>query len=321
MFSRAKGANEHVLQYLQAHPSLSRRFDVIHAHAAVPGKVALEHAGRDGAPVLMTMHGWGTSKSPDQARTDIEVLRSVELVVVPNESSALLLRRFGLDSGRLRIIRYGLPTDLAGSSDRSLAAARAAIGSLDGRAVVCCVGTIGERKNQQLLVAALALLPVDTRPLCVFVGDGDSEALVRLARDRGVDAWVRCVGYQDEPRAFMRLSDWMVLPSRSEGLPLAVLEAFAEAVPSLVSDIAELRELVQDGQNGLLFESDSADALARRLATALTMPEAARTAIQAAARRDYEQRHRFGDMVGAYFAAYALLGGVPDSSAPPSCAA
>jgi glycosyltransferase involved in cell wall biosynthesis len=155
----------------------------------------------------------------------------------------------------------------------------------------------------------------------VFVGDGESGALVRFARDHGVDAWVRCVGYQDDPRAFMRLSDWMVLPSRSEGLPLAVLEAFAEGVPTLASEIPELRELVHDGQNGLLFDGDSADALARRLATALTMPDADRTSILSSARRDYQQRYQFGRMVAAYLDAYAWLAGSLDASASPSCAA
>jgi hypothetical protein len=49
----------------------------------------------------------------------------------------------------------------------------------------------------------------------------------------------RCVGYKVDSRRYLRSADWLVLTSRAEGMPLSVLEAFAERVPVIATDIPE----------------------------------------------------------------------------------
>ena len=59
--------------------------------------------------------------------------------------------------------------------------------------------------------------------------------------------------------------DALVLPSRSEGFPLIMLESFREKVAFFGSNIANIMSIVKDGYNGYLFETENADDLAKRL--------------------------------------------------------
>ena len=124
----------------------------------------------------------------------------------------------------------------------------------NGGLVFCCVGTIGARKNQRILVDALRLLEDRDRVKCVFVGDGDAEGLWAHALAAGVEDAVRIAGYRDDTRPFLQAADALVLPSLSEGQPLSILEAWRDGLPVIVSDIPELAELVDDGVTGFLFE-------------------------------------------------------------------
>ena len=310
LFVRDSGSNAAVLALLRTEVSLNGTFDIVHAHAAVPSRIGLAMAAEHRhPPVLQTMHGWGLAKSPDQARADIEVLNRIARVIVPSRSSADLLQQLGVAPSLIRVIPYGVraATDVEADigHDRDfqfLKGERAA-----RRRIICCIGSVGHRKNQQLLVQAMALLPPDVRPLCVFIGEGEVEDLRTLTSRLHLDQWIRILGYKPAPRPFLSLADWMVLPSRSEGMPLAVLEAFAERVPVIASNIPDLSELVQSHRNGLLFDEGSAPALASALLTALTVPEDARRALSESAEQDYLARHGTDRMVDAYEAEYRSL--------------
>jgi len=287
---------------------------VLHAHAAVSSHLALAlaKASRNVA-VLQTMHGWGSAKSAGQARADIDVLNRVPRVVAPSRTSAAHLERLGVETARLRVVPYGVDLRMdARTPDAEPALEQAIFRVIDdrrahGRAIVCCVGTIGERKNQRLLVDALALLPASARPYVVFVGDGDVAGLEQYAFDRGASADILCVGYAAHPRRYLRRADWFVLPSRAEAQPLAVLEAFAERVPVLAADIPELRELVDDERRGVLFDAGSAVDLAETLLTVLNADVVSRRRLCEAAYLDYAASFETGAVVRAYFREYTAL--------------
>lgn len=95
-----------------------------------------------------------------------------------------------------------------------------------------------------------------------------------------------------------------MLPSRSEGQPLAVLEAFCDGVPVLASRIPELAELVDEGRTGWLFEPDDAGALAAALSRAAQSPDQLR-ALADAAQASYRDRFTIERMVANYMHEYA----------------
>lgn len=323
LFDRGADAHQRV-RALLSDTRVIHAPDLVHTHAAVPSRIALLMRTRGWtAPVIQTMHGWGVSKTKEQGDADVEAMNCVARVVAPSRAAADHLVRLGVDRAKLTVIPYGVEGSSADRSDDlpSTDAAWLREQRRSGRQTICCVGTIGFRKNQELLVDALALLPKARRPLCLFVGDGPSDRLQARAVDAGLAADVRCLGYRADARALARAADWLVLPSRSEGLPLTLIEAFADGVPVMASDIPELAEMIDEQQNGLLFRSESAPALAACLASALAMSADARRRLASAARDRFLSTYQLDAMVTSYFDEYAALSSSARQQTGSSCAA
>src|SRR5207302_10208239 len=110
-------------------------------------------------------------------------------------------------------------------------------------------------KRQDLLIEAFALVKQHVpNAHLVVVGGGPRLSELQKVSDRlGVSSCVHLVGYQERPQRFLRLMDVFALTSRSEGMPLSVLEAWAAGVPVVASRVGGLPELVEHGRNGMLF--------------------------------------------------------------------
>jgi glycosyltransferase involved in cell wall biosynthesis len=256
--------------------------------------------------MVATMHGWGLAKGRDQAETDVAVLNLMDAVAVPSRHAAAHLTQIKVDAGRIRRVPYGVGQP-AGAPDerdqqvlRSMRHARE-----DGALVVACVGTIGERKNQALLVDSLAWLRRPGSAHVVVVGDGDASGLLESARRQDVLDYVDVRGYSAHARQIASAADPLVLPSRSEGQPIAILEAFADGVPVAVSRVPELTELVEHRVTGLHFDGEDPVALARTLEMFALMSQDDRAAFSARARARYDEEFSLDRMVGNYAEIYA----------------
>jgi glycosyltransferase involved in cell wall biosynthesis len=109
------------------------------------------------------------------------------------------------------------------------------------------------------------------------VGDGElREELRQLAATLGVSDRCHFVGFQTDPAPFYDAMDVFALTSRSEGMPLAVLEAWAAGLPVVASRVGGVPELVNPGVNGLMFEGDDEGALTAALRDLLSDPAMAR---------------------------------------------
>jgi glycosyltransferase involved in cell wall biosynthesis len=306
MFQRDHGRN------LAAVAAVDRIFpsghepDVIHTHAAIPSLVALLLAGARRAPIglVQTMHGWGKAKTAEQVATDVSLLGLVDRVVAPSAESAGLLGGLGVPSSRIDVVPYGVTSSVPAideaDHDTWIAMRRARHA---GRLIVACVGTFGTRKNQALLVDAGARLPA-ADVLCVLIGDGDCAPLRQSVARHGCADRVILHGYSRAARALAAGADLLVLPSRSEGQPIAVIEAFCDGLLVAVSDIPELAELVENGTTGLTFPAEDPDALARTIAGVARSSNVSRRAMREAARARYAAQFTLTRMAERYAAVY-----------------
>jgi glycosyltransferase involved in cell wall biosynthesis len=174
--------------------------------------------------------------------------------------------------------------------------------------VVGTVGRLAEIKRQDLLLRAFA----EVRKACpdarlLLVGDGPERAgLEALAAALGVADAVRFAGYQQEPEPYLRLMDVFALTSRSEGMPMSLLEAWAARVPVVASRVGGIPELVEDGRTGLLFDFPDTAGLASHLGRLLADPGLARE-LADAGRQAVEARFDQRAAARAYGAHYAEL--------------
>jgi glycosyltransferase involved in cell wall biosynthesis len=294
LFARDAGLNMRVVETLRRDVAVNG-IDVVHAHAAVPAFIGMTFV-RDAErsiPVIQTQHGWGINKTAQQAAFDIQVLRDVTAVVTTSRATARLLVDLGVPKSSIEIIPCGVATETTAAP----AHAGAALAPLRDRGlrVAACIGSVTANKNQRLVVEALAQLG-DVPVGAAFIGEG-SDTLLDAARALGVESRIVSCGYQHAAAAWLPLADMLIVPSKTEGQGLVVLEAFRAGVPVLASRIPALQELVEQGTSGMLFDCGDARSLAEGIRAMLELPATGRDALAVGGRQRLEGEFSIDRMV------------------------
>jgi len=139
------------------------------------------------------------------------------------------------------------------------------------RPLVACVGRLVPLKNQALALDAIERVP---EAALVVVGEGPSLADLRGRSERaGLGDRVVFAGLRPDARAVIGAADAVLMPSRSEGLPLAALETLASGTPLVATDVRGLRELLTDDVDALLVPPDAPEAMAGALRRVLSGPD------------------------------------------------
>jgi glycosyltransferase involved in cell wall biosynthesis len=284
------------------------RIDLVHAHLPLPGAIA--RLATRGLPVRVV---YTEHNVVDRYRASSRWLNRLTygwqdaVVAVSERVCESAVRTIGARArARAQVVPNGIdPERLDAAAARGLAAPLpdAAPGAL--RLLV--PGTLEPRKGQDVLIRALARL--DARGAggafeLWLAGDGRSRAaLGRRARQLGLGDRVRFLGRRTDVFAVMRAADLVVLPSRHEGHPLALLEAMALGRPCLAAAVGGIPEIVREGYTGLLVPPEDPAALADALLRLRADP-ALRDALGAAAARDVRARFHVRRTVTAVEAVY-----------------
>jgi glycosyltransferase involved in cell wall biosynthesis len=127
------------------------------------------------------------------------------------------------------------------------------------------LGRLGERKGTYDLLRAVAALKGRYSGLQVLCGgDGDTDAVDKLAEELGISSQVKLLGWvkgKDKERLLSE-ADALVLPSYHEGLPMAILEAMAHGIPVISTWVGGIPEAIEDGREGILIAPGDVVALA-----------------------------------------------------------
>jgi glycosyltransferase involved in cell wall biosynthesis len=158
------------------------------------------------------------------------------------------------------------------------------------------VGSIESRKGQDILLNALATLaPQDRQRFeCVFIGRmidwAEPEFCRQVTQHAKALGNVHFLGVlpANQVGAYLSAGDIFVLPSRDEVLPLSLIQAMALARPVIATRVGGIAEIIEDGVNGLLVDSEDSQALASALIS-LTNPDF-RRALGHKAQLDYQHR-------------------------------
>ncbi|GIL15862.1 MAG: 1,2-diacylglycerol 3-glucosyltransferase [Chloroflexota bacterium] len=153
---------------------------------------------------------------------------------------------------------------------------------------ILCVGRLIERKGQHHLLRAFAELRVHFPKCCLtLIGTGDAEvSLKRLAEELNIIEAINFAGFlpHSQMPAIYQRADIFVLPSQSEGMSIALLEALASGLPVIVTDTGGTDELILEGINGFIVKWGDVNALKDAL-TRLIQDMQRRTVMGEASRR------------------------------------
>lgn len=206
-------------------------------------------------------------------------------IAVSQHVARRVRQAFGTPTRRLRVVANGIdwrPFQSASGGD----ALRRTLCD-DGQHLVLTVAHLRPQKGLDTLVSAAALLP---DVVFAVAGEGpDRDALQRSVEVSGLTHRVVLLGQRDDVPQLLAACDLFVLPSRDEGLPLAVLEAMAARRPVVATRVGGVPEAVVDGQHGRLIAPDDPNGLAAAIADLLARPGDARNLAERAHARLVER--------------------------------
>lgn len=135
-------------------------------------------------------------------------------------------------------------------------------------------------RNKGIDIALRSLKEITRTHLSVALvlqGAGEElDSLTKLAKDLGVADRVFFLGFIQDARANLAAADIFLMPSRKEGLPLALLEAAHLSIPSIASAVGGIPEIITHGEGGLLVSPEDTTSLTRAITQYLTNPDNAK---------------------------------------------
>ncbi|WP_374526352.1 glycosyltransferase [Sphingopyxis sp.] len=268
-------------------------FDVVDAQFFYPdGPAAMRVAETLGLPFSVKARGADISHFGHAAATKVRLVKAghrAEGLLAVSESMRRDMAVIGLDPAKITVHYTGIDTARFHPGDR--AAARMALG-MDGQPAIATVGALIPRKGQALVIEALPALPGVHYWLA---GTGEEEGRYRALAERlGVADRVHLMGAvanADLPQLY-RAADVVVMPSASEGLANAWVEALACGTPIVISDAGGAAELVTSPAAGRIVER-TPEAIAEAVRSILAVPPSqADVAASLAGRFDWNRNGR-----------------------------
>jgi glycosyltransferase involved in cell wall biosynthesis len=274
------------------------RPELVHVNLVDPdaNRILLAVAGAGRAPAVATAHMTGPIASgPRRAILALVYRRLAAVVAVSGEIRDLLAARLGLPPGLIRVVRNGVEP-LAPAPTRPTTGA--------GPLLVGGIGRLTRQKGFDLLVEATRRLVADGWPVEVRLAGAGRERDRLAAAAAGLP--VHLAGFTDDVPGFLAALDVFCLPSRAEGLPLALLEAMMAGLPCLATAVGEIPAAV--GGTALVVPPGDVDALTEALRRLLGDPDL-RAELAGRARalavRDFDVAAMVAATMGVYDAALA----------------
>lgn len=278
-----------VVQCFQWRPAL---IGMLAARLAGRGRIV---AGRRSAPVEQGRRG---------VLEDL-VVRLADRIIVNAEA----LRPRGAAGARTDVIPSGVDTEIFRPRPDTRDATRARLGLPSGPPIIGTVGRLEVRKGTDVLLEAAAALRKKGLPevRVVVVGDGPlRDELPALAARLGLADQVFMLGDRSDVHEVLGALDLFVLPSRTEGMSNALLEAMATALPVVATAVGGNPEVVAAETTGVLVPPDNSTAMAEAIARLLASPDAA-ARLGVAARAHVVDRYSAPAMVRRLEAVYAAV--------------
>ena len=283
---------------------------ILHVHDYKSALHAWLARGRGRAPVVTTLHGRTATSLMLKVYESIEtrLMRRFARVCIVAEGMRRPLIDAGIRAERISLIENGIDTDRFGPA--AAAWTKASLDLPPDAQVFGGVMRLSVEKNPLGLIEAFAQVAARLpRAFLVIAGDGPQRAaLLERAAQLGMGARVRLTGAREDIEGLYALLDVFVLPSLTEGLPLALLEAMASERAIVATAVGQIPTVLAGLDAELVRPGDHA-ALAGAMIAAAT-----RTGTGGLRARVVE-RYSVARMAQAYARVYRSLGAGDDRAA------
>jgi len=189
------------------------------------------------------------------------------LVVASDGTKRECIENYKANPENVKVINNGIDAEYV--RERALETVAASMPS--GYFIISTAGRVAHEKNFPLLLRAISIVRKTEKVKLMLIGDGpDRPELERLADALDIKGDVYFTGFQENPYKFIKRSDLFVHTCLLEGFGNVIVEAMACGVPVIATDCPYgPREIITNGENGVLAPMEDADALAHEMLSLL----------------------------------------------------
>ncbi|MCI0564893.1 MAG: glycosyltransferase family 4 protein [Nitrososphaera sp.] len=243
-------------------------FDLLHTHGYFANIVGIPIAKTLGLPCVSTCHGYITNdwKLAMYNALDLVALRFATTVIAVSEGIRAQLVKRGLKDNRILVIPNAANNAHSQRSAQTKLKeelrSRLTIGKEEF--ILGYLGRLSEEKGlRHLLTASSQLTEKGLSLRTLIVGDGPQRSeLELLAQDLKIRERVIFAGFQEDIHRWLLCMDAFILPSLTEGTPMALLEAMAQGVPVIATAVGGVPEVIESGESGILVSAGKPEAIA-----------------------------------------------------------
>ena len=259
-------------------------FDVLHAYFLTQAGFVATYAGKYlNVPIVVSIRGNDIERAAfDPSRFSHTMYALQNANAVTTNASELVKKAKAFVDREIILIPNGVDTGCFKSMGRNEVLAE--ILGLGGKTkeerstVIGFVGELREKKGLKTLLHACALVNKEKPATLLIVGEvrqGEDQKTLDEFRLSNPDSQIVVTGYvsHHELPAYYSLIDVFVHPSLRDGMPNAVLEAMACEKTVIATPVGGVKDIIQDGVNGMLVQVNDAEGLAGKIAEALGQPE------------------------------------------------
>ena len=263
--SRIKG---HIIQ---------EKIDICHSHDIKSNFYSLFASINTRAKLVTTAHGSTRDSLKKRIYLYIDenvVYKKFHKIIAVSEDIKKQLIRLNIDPDRVVVIQNGIDKDLIdifsdeGASDSRMEIPRK--GKMIG-----IIGRLYPDKGHRFFLEAFSnIIKLYPDITCIIVGDGPERAgIQKKIQELGMENAVILCGARKNMKEVYDMIDFLVIPSKREGLPYTLLEAMIRKIPVLSTKVGDIPLLIKDDISGLLVESGDVNAMTNSMIGMINNPQ------------------------------------------------
>ncbi len=238
---------------------LFKDYDLVHAHygfhSALPALIFKS------APLIVTFHGTDALEEPRRniiyyGLQKFTIRKATHVIAVSQEIKRVLIE-LGAKAKNISVICCGVDTSIFKPSNKSQET-RKEIGLPNDKAIVLFVGLFSYRKGIDIVYKCATIL---NEVLFVLIGKPNTENRTPKTEN--------CILIGPKPHTeipkWLSVADIFLFPSRSEGMPVALLEALSCGIPAITSNVGGIPEVMENGKTGWIVNIENIDELISRI--------------------------------------------------------
>lgn len=221
-------------------------------------------------PICFYAHAW-YKKSMVSWFARFLIKHHTDCVLAVSNATKQALQNWGVSEDKIHVVFNTI--DFDSISEEGLREPLTRLPGMDRNYKILVPGYLSRTKGQHTAIEAASILRQKGLDFVMWaagdtsVGDksGYHQALLELIRVNHLQENVFMLGWRSDVRSLMNLSDAVILPTYTEGLPLVVIEAMILQRVVITTPVGGIADLIIDGETGLLVGVDDKNALAERL--------------------------------------------------------